>query len=218
VQGYFLGGKYPDLEEAIAVARIVNNMPADEKRELDQIAEMADVPRRKVRIVLTLLKRHGMVREHRGGVWERVAPDVTAADLSRELTDYEERRQRDRAKLDQMISYCRTARCRTKMIMEYFGEQRADDFLCGHCDNDAHAPKAKHKAAKGQARREAVVDRVVPPPVEAAPAPAFAVGEEVVHGTFGEGMVMALDGDRAEVDFAGHGTRTIKLEFLKPVG
>jgi ATP-dependent DNA helicase RecQ len=217
VQGYFLGGKYPDLGEAIAVARIVNAMAADEKRELDAIAEMAGVPRRKVRIVLTLLKRHGMVREHRGGVWERVAPDVTAADLSRELTDYEERRQRDRAKLDQMISYCHTARCRTRMILEYFGEEQAEDSVCGHCDNDASAPKAKQKAAKG-ARREAIVDRVVPPPVAEAPAPAFSVGEEVAHATFGEGMVMSLDGDRAEVDFAGHGTRTIKVEFLKPVG
>jgi ATP-dependent DNA helicase RecQ len=218
VQGYFLGGKYPDLEEAIAVARIVNAMAADEKRELDQVAEMAGVPRRKVRIVLTLLKRHGMVREHRGGVWERVAPDVTAADLSRELTDYEERRQRDRAKLDQMIGYCRTARCRTKLILEYFGEERADDFVCGHCDNDRAAPKAKHGAGSG-ARREAIVDRVVPAPViDTVPAPAFSVGEEVAHATFGEGMVMALDGDRAEVDFAGHGTRTIKVEFLRPVG
>jgi ATP-dependent DNA helicase RecQ len=217
VQGYFLGGKYPDLEEAIAVARIVNAMPADEKRELDQIAEMSSVPRRKVRIVLTLLKRHGMMREHRGGVWERTAPDVTAADLSRELTDYEERRQRDRRKLDEMIRYCRTARCRTRMILEYFGEAQAEDGRCGHCDNDVAEPSAKH-AAEGT-RREAIVDRVVPPPVDdEGPAPAFSVGEEVVHGTFGEGMVMALDGDRAEVDFAGHGTRTIKTEFLKPVG
>ncbi|HEX9936917.1 MAG TPA: ATP-dependent DNA helicase RecQ [Longimicrobium sp.] len=217
VQGYFLGGKYPDLEEAIAVARIVNAMPADEKRELDQIAEMSNVPRRKVRIVLTLLKRHGMMREHRGGVWERTAPDVTAADLSRELTDYEERRQRDRRKLDEMIRYCRTARCRTRMILEYFGEAQAEDARCGHCDNDVAEPSAKH-AAEGT-RREAIVDRVVPPPVDdEGPAPAFSVGEEVVHGTFGEGMVMALDGDRAEVDFAGHGTRTIKTEFLKPVG
>jgi hypothetical protein len=31
-------------------------------------------------------------------------------------------------------------------------------------------------------------------------------------------MVMSIDNDRAEVDFAGHGTRTIKIEFLKPVG
>jgi ATP-dependent DNA helicase RecQ len=118
-----------------------------------------------------------------------------------------------------MVSYCRTARCRTKMILEYFGEERAEDFLCGHCDNDAaaKAPKAKHRAAAGT-RREAIVDRVVPPPVGDVPQASIAVGEEVVHGTFGEGMVMAVDGDRAEVDFAGHGTRTIKLEFLKPVG
>ena len=217
VQGYFLGGKYPDLEEAIAVARIVNNMPLEEKRELDQIAEMADVPRRKARIVLTLLKRHAMVREHRGGVWERISPDVTAADLSRELTDYEDRRQRDRRKLEEMIRYCRTARCRTKMILEYFGEERAEGFRCGHCDNDADLSTARHHAEAG-ARREAVVDRVaVPALADEPPPPAFSVGEEVVHGTFGEGMVMAIDGDRAEVDFAGHGTRTIKVEFLKAV-
>jgi ATP-dependent DNA helicase RecQ len=223
VQGYFLGGKYPDLEEAIAVARIVNGMPADEKRALDQIAEMADVPRRKTRIVLTLLKRHAMVREHRGGVWERLVPDVTAADLSRELTDYEERRKRDRHKLEEMVRYCRTARCRTKMILEYFGEVRAEDFRCGHCDNDAAAPSAKSSARSAQfvepaARREALVNRIVAPPEpDHAPA-AFGVGDEVAHGTFGEGMVMALDGDRAEVDFAGHGTRTISIEFLRAVG
>ena len=217
VQGYFLGGKYPDLQEAIAVARVVNNMPVEEKRELDQIAEMAEVPRRKTRIVLTLLKRHAMVREHRGGVWERLVPDVTAADLSRELTDYEERRKRDRYKLEEMVRYCRTARCRTKMILEYFGEERADGFRCGHCDNDAGAPSAKSAsgAAEPGVRREAVVERIVEPPEpDHAPLP-FGVGDEVAHGTFGEGMVMAIDGDRAEVDFAGHGTRTIRIEFLR---
>jgi ATP-dependent DNA helicase RecQ len=219
VQGYFLGGKYPDLQEAIAVARVVNNMPVDEKRALDQVAEMADVPRRKTRIVLTLLKRHAMVREHRGGVWERLVPDVTAADLSRELTDYEERRKRDRHKLEEMVRYCRTARCRTKMILEYFGEERPEDFRCGHCDNDTAAPSAKSAAlpAEPAARREAVVDRIVAPP-EPDHAPAgFGVGDEVAHGTFGEGMVMAIDGDRAEVDFAGHGTRTIRIELLRAV-
>ena len=224
VQGYFLGGKYPDLQEAIAVARIVNNMPEGEKRELDQIAQMADIPRRKTRIVLTLLKRHAMVREHRGGVWERVAPDVTAADLSRELTDYEERRQRDREKLDEMVRYCRTARCRTKMILEYFGEERAEDFRCGHCDNDVAAPSAKLEAETSRAGGAVVggVSIAAPSPssavAEEEDSPCFAVGEEVVHGTFGEGMVLGVSGDRAEVDFAGHGTRTVKTEFLRAIG
>ncbi|HEX2201819.1 MAG TPA: ATP-dependent DNA helicase RecQ [Longimicrobium sp.] len=214
VQGYFLGGKYPDLEEAIAVARIVNNTPLEEKRDLDEISRMADVPRRKARIVLTLLKRHGMVREHRGGIWERLAEDVTAADLSRELTDYEGRRQRDREKLDEMIRYCRTARCRTKMILEYFGETRADDFLCGHCDNDGKAPAAAESAT---ARREAVAAEEPVAIAEEAPDEAIAVGTEVVHGTFGEGLVLGMNGDRAEVDFAGHGTRMVKIDFLRPM-
>jgi ATP-dependent DNA helicase RecQ len=181
---------------------------------------MAEVPRRKTRIVLTLLKRHAMVREHRGGVWERLVPDVTAADLSRELTDYEERRKRDRYKLEEMVRYCRTARCRTKMILEYFGEERADGFHCGHCDNDAAAPSAKSAAGSAEpgARREAVVERIVAPPEPDHASAGFGVGDEVAHGTFGEGMVMAIDGDRAEVDFAGHGTRTIRIEFLRAIG
>ena len=106
------------------------------------------------------------------------------------------------------------------MILEYFGEERPEDFRCGHCDNDAAAPSAKPSihTSESAPRREAVVDRIVAPP-EPDHAPAgFGVGEEVMHGTFGEGLVMSIDGDRAEVDFAGHGTRTIRIEFLRAVG
>jgi ATP-dependent DNA helicase RecQ len=208
VQGYFLGGKYPDLEEAVAVARVVNNQPLEEKRPLDEIAEMADVARRKARIVLTLLKRHGMVREHRGGVWERMAEDVSAADLSRELVDYEQRRARDREKLDEMVRYCRTARCRTRMILEYFGEHPGEDFACGHCDNCV----TPHS---GSSERDAVPALALAPSSDAAPEPAgLRAGDEVTHGTFGEGLVLAVNQDRAEVDFSGHGTRMVKTEFL----
>ncbi|HEU0016609.1 MAG TPA: ATP-dependent DNA helicase RecQ [Longimicrobium sp.] len=208
VQGYFLGGKYPDLDEAISVARIVNRMPLEEKRPLDEVADMAEVPRRKVRIVLTLLKRQGMMREHRGGFWERTAPDVTAADLSRELTDYEDRRARDRRKLEEMVRYCRTARCRTKMILEYFGEERAEGWTCGHCDNDV-APRMENPAASAPSFEPASV----PAPGDEGGDP-LGPGDEVSHETFGEGLVLAVSGERAEVDFAGHGTRMIRTDFL----
>ncbi|HYW05781.1 MAG TPA: RecQ family zinc-binding domain-containing protein, partial [Longimicrobium sp.] len=211
VQGYFLGGKYPDLPEAVAVARVVNGAPLGEKRPLDEIGEMSGVARRKARIVLTLLKRHGMVREHRGGVWERVAPDVTAADLSRELLDYEHRRARDREKLEEMVRYCRTARCRTRMILEYFGEAPGDEFVCGHCDNDGR--KAQNTRAP-----EPVPTVAIAPAPEVATEAGLTPGGEVTHPTFGEGMVLAVKYDRAEVDFAGHGTRTVKIDFLTRVG
>jgi ATP-dependent DNA helicase RecQ len=203
IQGYFLGGKYPDIQEAAQVARIVNAQPLEERRPLSEIADSAEVPRRKTRIVLTLLKRHGMVREHRGGVWERLAEDVTQTDLSRELRDYEERREMDRRKLEAMIRYCRTAQCRTRMLFEYFGETRPDGFSCGHCDNDAATddpPRSISRATDDEPFAGAV--------------PGITAGEEVGHGTFGAGLVLAIDGERAEVDFGGHGIRTVRLDLL----
>ena len=47
---------------------------------------------------------------------------LTAVDLSADLTDYEERRAQDQAKLRAMVSYCQTTQCRTRFILEYFGE------------------------------------------------------------------------------------------------
>jgi ATP-dependent DNA helicase RecQ len=136
IQGYFLGGKYPDDGEALNVARVVNRMPDAERTPLNDIAERAEVARRKTRIVLTLMKRFGAVREYRGGVWERLIPDVTTVPLHDQLLDYESRRQADRAKLDAMVRYCRTAQCRTRQLLSYFGEECAPDYRCGHCDND----------------------------------------------------------------------------------
>ncbi len=134
VQSYFLGGKYPDVEEAVKVALLLELYPLGERVELDTLAERSGVARRKARIVLVLLKRHGIVREHRGGGWERLQSRITQIDLSADLTDYEERRVQDRAKLRLMVSFCQSARCRTRFILEYFGEPVAGDWACGNCD------------------------------------------------------------------------------------
>jgi ATP-dependent DNA helicase RecQ len=212
IQGYFLGGRYPDILEAAQVGRVVNALPEGERSPLAELAEAADVPRRKARIVLTLLKRRGMVREHRGGVWERIAEDVTRTDLSRELHDYEERRELDRVKLEAMIRYCRTALCRTRMVREYFGESPPDDYRCGHCDNDAgprvDALEGADPPAEPAGDLPQSGDTLVPDD------PDLVVGEEVLHDTFGRGMVIDVQGERVEVDFGGHGIRTVHSDRL----
>jgi ATP-dependent DNA helicase RecQ len=134
VQSYFLGGKYPDVEEAAKVAIVLEQVPIGETVLLDDLAEKSGVARRKARIVLVLLKRHGLVREYRGGSWERLQNRLTAVDLSADLTDYEERRIQDRAKLRSMINYCQSAQCRTRFILEYFGEDVETGWQCGNCD------------------------------------------------------------------------------------
>jgi ATP-dependent DNA helicase RecQ len=134
IQSYFLGGKYPEVQEAARVALVLEDYPLEVPVPLDELAKRSDVPARKARISLILLKRHGLVREHRGGSWERLADDLTAVDLSADLHSYEERRERDRRKLAAMIEYCQTVRCRTRYILEYFGERVDCEWRCHHCD------------------------------------------------------------------------------------
>jgi ATP-dependent DNA helicase RecQ len=135
VQSYFLGGKYPDVEEAARVAIVLEKVPLGDRVLLDDLAQKSGVPRRKTKIVLVLLKRHGLVREYRGGTWERTSEQrMTDVDLSADLTDYEQRRLQDRAKLRSMVAYCQSAQCRTRFILQYFGEPVQEDWECGSCD------------------------------------------------------------------------------------
>ncbi len=139
IQSYFLGGKYPEVEEAARVALALERHPPHTPVPIDDIADQSAVPRRKARIVFALLKRHGLVREHRGGSWERLTGNLTQVDLRDDLIDYEERRARDQDKLRAVINFCQTTQCRARVILEYFGEPSDADWWCGNCDAcDAH--------------------------------------------------------------------------------
>jgi ATP-dependent DNA helicase RecQ len=148
IQSYFLGGKYPEVEEAAKVAIVLETYPEREPVKLEELAERSGVPRRKARITLMLLKRHGLVREHRGGAWDRLGGRLTQVDLSHDLMDYEERRARDQQKLQAVVDFAQTARCRTRFILEYFGEDVEGDWRCGNCDAcDAGAAWARRTRA-----------------------------------------------------------------------
>ncbi len=134
IQTYFLGGRYPEVEEAARVALALEKYPVDQPVALSDISAITEVPQRKAKIVFALLKRHGLVREHRGGRWQRLQGNLTSVDLSRDLLDYEERRAADQKKLGTMIQFCQTTECRTKFILEHFGEEVTPDWSCGNCD------------------------------------------------------------------------------------
>ncbi|MEO5588770.1 MAG: ATP-dependent DNA helicase RecQ [Gemmatimonadaceae bacterium] len=134
IQSYFLGGKYPEVQEAAKVALALEKYPLEHPVALADISDLTQVPQRKAKIVFALLKRHGLVRERRGGRWERLQGNLTSVDLSHDLADYEERRANDQLKLRTMIDFCQTADCRTKFILEHFGEEVSSDWVCGNCD------------------------------------------------------------------------------------
>ena len=150
VQSYFLGGKYPDVEEAARVALVIERVPLGERILLDDLAQQSGVARRKAKIVCVLLKRHGLAREYRGGAWERVSDQrLTDVDLSADLTDYEQRRLLDRAKLRAMVQYCQSAQCRTRFILQYFGEPADDEWRCENCDMCARPAVTRRESASG---------------------------------------------------------------------
>ena len=134
IQSYFLGGKYPEVEEAAKVALALEKYPLETPVALSDITAITEVPQRKAKIVFALLKRHGLVREHRGGKWQRLHDNLTSCDLSHDLTDYEERRANDQKKLRTIIDFCQTTECRTKFILEHFGEEVSQTWSCGNCD------------------------------------------------------------------------------------
>ena len=134
IQSYFLGGKYPEVSEAARVAIALEKYPAEALVTLEDLVDVTEVATRKVKIVLALLKKHGLAREHRGNHWQRLRDNLTSIDLSADLTDYEERRARDQEQLNTIIQFCQTTGCRTRFILEHFGEPVEPDWTCGNCD------------------------------------------------------------------------------------
>ena len=138
VQSYFLGGKYPDVEEAARVALRARADPARTSRcTLDELAERvgraAAQGAHRARAAQAPRPRARASRRRAGSAWR---DRLTRVDLSADLTDYEERRARDRAKLRRDDR--RTARPRSAArgyILEYFGEDVDADWRCQRCDS-----------------------------------------------------------------------------------
>src|SRR5205807_8841026 len=79
----------------------------------------------------------GVVKDHRLAVkddaeWKEIS-EIDELTLGRAAEEYRKRREGDRDKLEAMLRYARSTRCRVKILLGYFGEK--DVPLCGRCDN-----------------------------------------------------------------------------------
>ena len=131
---FFMAGRYPTLDDfntlAAAVAPVAGNGPI----ALESIRESTPgVAAAKIRVMLLELKAAGLVRERRGAGYE-LRPELFSRSLEPLAAAYEQRRDRDRSKLEQMIVYAQTATCRTRILLTALGEP-PDWASCGTCDN-----------------------------------------------------------------------------------
>ena len=143
IQSFFLGGRYPTPEQtkAVADALLALNKGAKGKAKkaghsLKSIAERADVPTKKARVVLSYLKEVGFTRESAGAKFHLLSsqpPDLS--ELAVAAQRYEQKRSQDRARLQSMLRYAESHLCRTRLLLSYFGYANASRESCGICDN-----------------------------------------------------------------------------------
>jgi len=130
----FMAGRYPAAEDFSALVTALRAASASDEQTIEEIrAAMPGVSASKLRVMLIVLKQASLIRERRGS---RYVPNPALCSSSVELlaAEYEERRQRDQAKLEQMVIYAQTALCRTRVLLEALGES-VEWPQCGTCDN-----------------------------------------------------------------------------------
>ena len=152
IQSFFLGGRYPTPEQTRAVADALVALSREEPgpHAVKDIAEKADTPAKKARVVLSFLKEVGFASEAPGARFAPLADEPPSLEeLARATSRYEQKRAQDRARLASMLRYAQSSLCRNRLLVTYFGY--TDAPACGVCDN---CVKARQDAAPRELPRE----------------------------------------------------------------
>jgi len=78
-----------------------------------------------------------LVKELRGSNFRLSKTDVKQAELETLSRLSEEKVEKDKEKLERMMQYGQSARCRWRLLHDYFNEEMEDE-RCGTCDNCIH--------------------------------------------------------------------------------
>jgi ATP-dependent DNA helicase RecQ len=156
-QQFFLGRKHPKFDDILAIYQTLEMLRADETpAALATVQEHANtVASAKVRVVLSLLKELQLVKELRGSLFRLSRVDVNRAELEEFARLSEQKVEKDKTKLERMMQYGQSAKCRWRLLHDYFGEEMEDE-RCGTCDNCVH-PLEEQITLPDQARSAVAV-------------------------------------------------------------
>jgi ATP-dependent DNA helicase RecQ len=216
VQQFFLAGRYPTDDDAVALYAALQQQPAGGGAwTLPLLQARLQRPRSKLQVALGLLRRHkivdadaeGGLRVHRAGLAEDALRSV--------MTAYRDKRASDRETLERMVFYAQTGQCRWHVLLQHL-EGEAGSKRCGHCDNCLRI-----------ARQEAALARAAQAPAAANDAhgrgqsqdlptrPAFAPGDVVAVKRYGRGEVRGATALDVTVAFADGSLRTFQPDFVR---
>ena len=256
IQSFFLGGRYPTPEQTRAVAEALVHVTggavataetADHDpvfQSVKDIAERADAPAKKARVVLSFLKEVGFAAEAPGARFAPLAIEPPSIEnLARAASRYEQKRAQDRARLAAMLRYSQSHLCRTRLLVTYFGY--LDAPACGTCDNCRHSARQapppmrdadvvaqeiterrggdvemRKQLVEEAMRRRHTAGRGRALKIERVKRPVFGPlekGDLVRHARWGEGEVVRVVGDSIYTFFPVHGEKLLKASFLEKI-
>ncbi len=136
IQEHFLKEAHPTKAQARMVAEGLYAW-SDEGKEVSvrDLAMSMALPERRVRVILSVLEAMGVAEEVKAARWQGVEPRPTREQIDKAAMVFEARRISDRRRLDSLLKYMNTQRCRVQMLRAYFGEPEGEK--CGLCDSDA---------------------------------------------------------------------------------
>jgi ATP-dependent DNA helicase RecQ len=198
IQKFFLANRYPSAEDIAQVWRTLSGLTGDQKPTAVELSKQVPaVAATKVRVALKALQDMGFVRLLRGRYTTRGQPlDADAAEHV--AADYKCRAEIDNTKLEQLMAYAYSARCRWRTLLDYFGESPEWE-RCGICDNCRHpieAPPVESPAR--QEHREAATE----------------LGQRVAVPRYGEGSVIDVAGNIVTVAFPDGEQRRFEQSFV----
>jgi ATP-dependent DNA helicase RecQ len=209
VQQFFLAGRYPAHEDLEAVYRALAEPAPEGGWTLERLQEALRRPKSKVQVALSLLRHQRVVRRERDGRIALRRDSLAGRSLEGLSGAYRERRESDRAMLEQMVFYAQTGYCRWKVLLAHFQEDQGFD-RCGHCDNCARLA-----AADAERFEHAAVDplrKPAPPPAKAA----FDIGAAVRVPRYGGGVVASADRETVTVTFPNGSSRCFLATYVQP--
>jgi ATP-dependent DNA helicase RecQ len=131
IQSSFLGGKYPSRQDWEAVGALFAVPDPPSALTLGQVCEASGVRERRAKVILSELESVQMLVRAKGAYRRRDA--ISSSRLELAVHGYERRLDEDRERIDAVMRYAQSTRCRAATLAEYFAVDAPD--ACGNCDN-----------------------------------------------------------------------------------
>ncbi|MBW3668970.1 MAG: RecQ family zinc-binding domain-containing protein, partial [Actinobacteria bacterium] len=191
VRRFFAGGARIEEEELAHLVRVVQERGAV---PLDELAAELDMSAARAATAVGWLERDDVVQVQADGVVVAVDHDADAEEAAGAAADAAEARRRtDASRVEMMRAYAETRQCRRRFLLNYLGEPYEPP--CDTCD-------------------VCLSGRDTPVAVDGP----FAIGESVVHESFGRGAVTGYEADKVVVLFDDLGYRTLLLDHVMSSG